>query len=459
MSKREFCLWAVALALTSACGFLLRVSMWSSSSAIATLVNSINAISFVFALGLPVFLTLGLMFATSTSRAYIQFLHNQGRSHRDIIVLRFLQSLLLIGLYSVLLTGITFLEPYVRALAYRHSVESDFLIYLPSVLIASFLVSCMLAAIAMVVTLATDSAAISTVLGCTTTLAFSVVFGWNAQVLGSSLNRGLAQLSPHNLVKAIAALLSGYDFTFENQEIMYFGFGLSSQNTILSLVGFLSVALIALALAIPILGMNMSNWPLLHNMVKTSDIWARMPTDAEPKMVDKAKQTLSIRRGVVVVLVASLLLSVISGNMVYTQNIQDSTHIIHYESAEDGEVVHLQSWVVIGFELGPPYPGLSNVLNYHVRIIDWGSCPDILWFHWGLLAITPGEFDHLNESSKLDQCHDRNETRGEWGGTSAYVDFGEEFGSYILVFRAVSTDNPAINGSLRMSFYILQRAG
>jgi len=108
----------------------------------------------------------------------------------------------------------------------------------------------------------------------------------------------------------------------------------------------------------------------------------------------------------------------------------------------------------------PPYPDLSNIVNYEISIIDWCTTPDELSFTNAFLMMGESEFHQLNESSKLELCREpRNRTQDEWGGIAGYRNLGEEFGTHILVFYVYATTNSTLSGTLQISIEIRQRSG
>jgi len=454
----ELLVWIVAAGISGVWGYLTRGQVWALG--VGVFVNSLNVLASALALGIPIFLAAGLTFSTPASRGYIQELTSGGLGRPKAILLRFLQCSVLVSAYSIVLTVFTFAEPLVSGQMNGGIEGPVFQVYLPSALLAFLVVSTLLQAIAVLLALAADNAVISTVLGSATTMIISGIAGWNADSLSGSVWRIFALLSPHNLFRTLAALLSDYDFASEKQDVMYFGTAISAQGVLVSLLCLSLVALCAMILAGPVLGINMRRWPLLFGMVPSSEVWSPSPAEHDPRRIRNATKGLGLQRIAVTLAVVVLLLSIGLGGLVYTQNIQASSSITHYESPEGGEALPLGAWAIIEFDIPPPYPGLSNLLQYQMLVLDWGSCPDELSYYLSLLPMTSAGFQLLNESSKIGLCSGPiNETRGDWGGTGGYDDLGDEHGVHIVVFHVVASENESLSGTLWVSFEVSQRSG
>ena len=455
LSLREFFIWMIVVGVTVVVGFMARGSNWGGD--IGNFVNSINTVASMFALGFPIFLLTGLMFASPSSRRYFQQLSNQGFSNRRFLLFRFVQCLVLVCIYAVVTTIIIFTEPVISASSLGYSISLDYFYYLPAVLIASLIVGCILAAFATLLTLAIDNVFLSASLGSATTIIIALVTGWTAHLLNNSLTRNLATSSPHTFVKVLAAVLTGHDFLIERRDMMYFGLNVSFESVIISLVGYTLLASAAIMLSLPILSVNTARWRILA-MIDPSTIWETSIAPHNPRVVEITKGKFRFQKGIAVFFVSLLLVSFSLGNVVISQNIEESSTIINYQSPEGGESIVLGTWLVFEFEVSPLYPGFYNNLRYEILVVDWGSCPDELSYTHGLLKMEESEFNQLNESSKLELCRTpRNETKGEWGGV--HVSWGgfEEVGTHIMVFHVYATTNSTLTGALQVSIEISQR--
>jgi len=354
----------------------------------------------------------------------------------------------------------TFAEPLVSGQMNGGIEGPVFQVYLPSALLAFLVVSTLLQAIAVLLALAADNAVISTVLGSVTTMVLSGIAGWNTSSMWESVWRVLALLSPHNLFKMLAALLSNYDFAAENRDVMYFGITVTPQGLAIPLFCLSLLALGAVIAAVPVLRIDMHRWPLLHGMVSSSEVWSSSSDEHDRTRIRSAVKSLELQRILVTSTVILLLLSIGMGTFAYTQNIQTSTSITHYESPEGGEGLPLGAWVIIEFDMPAPYPGLSNILEFDMEVLNWGTCPDQLSHREALLSMTSAEFQLLNESSKMGLCSGPyNETRGNWGGIGGWANLRNERGLHIVVYYVVAAENASLSGTLWVSFRVFQRSG
>ena len=110
LTRRESLGWIMVIGITMVFGFLSRGTTWGGDA--GDFVNSLNVIASMFALGLPIFLLTGLMYASPTSRLYLQQLSSQDISDRRTIIFRFVQCLVLVGIYTIISTIIIFIVPF-----------------------------------------------------------------------------------------------------------------------------------------------------------------------------------------------------------------------------------------------------------------------------------------------------------------------------------------------------------
>jgi hypothetical protein len=275
------------------------------------------------------------------------------------------------------------------------------------VLVATLIVSLLLATIGVFLVIATDDIIISTSMGCALTIGLATAIGWNPRALCDSLTHGIAMLSPHNLARI--STIAGY-----------FGFDATAVSILGSLVAFAFLAFICIIVSIKILQHNTSYWPVLQDA--SSEIW--MSESELRGKHPKIKQELKMRRLALVGLVIFLLTSMAFGTASYKITVRDETTIHFHQSPEVGEPVELGEWYVFSCNVQPPRFNQFNILHYECLLVDWGTAPDDITYYRSMLNSSSAEFTALNETSRRSLCTSRNSTRGEWGGTGGSWNIG-----------------------------------
>jgi hypothetical protein len=77
----------------------------------------------------------------------------------------------------------------------------------------------------------------------------------------------------------------------------------------------------------------------------------------------------------------------------------ENTHLL-YESSAEGESLAVGVWKYGQVEMPEPPPGLDNMYQIHVEILDWDGCPEKLdaWFIFK--NITLETFEAMNDTQK-----------------------------------------------------------
>jgi hypothetical protein len=331
---------------------------------------------------------------------------------------------------------------------------TGFLIYLLPVLVATLIVSLLLATIGVFLVIVTDDIIISTSMGCALTIGLATAIGWSPQALWYSLTRGIAILSPHNLARILAGFLSSYDPPHDTTIAGYFGFEATAVSILVSLLVFAILAFICIIVSIKILRHNTSYWPVLPET--SSEIWV-FESELRGKHVE-IKQELKMRRLVLVGLVIFLLTSMAFGTASYKSAILEETTIHFHQSPEMGEPIELGEWYVFSCNVQPPRFNQFNYLRYECLLIDWGTAPDNITYYQKLLNLSSTEFTALNETSRKSLCSSRNRTRGEWGGTGGSWNLGYDYGTYVYVLKFIATENATLSGVIYLSIDLWQSA-
>jgi len=440
---------------------LLLVRPVSLTVDLALLLFSANAVSMVFATGLFSFLTAGLLFGSRASRLYLLGKIDEVGVRRAFLT-RVLHVLIVTCLFTSLFTIIVFLYPVVLlALAY-YPISFGHFVFLPAVLGASLVGSVLLALIASSLATLTDDSRLCVVLGCASALLIAFLAGWNAEPSPwyYSLTRNLAFLSPHNIVRALAILLSGYQFESANRMVEYVGFAFSAEGLAIALLLLSSISLVLLIVGQMILTRNSARWKVLKGMIPSHEIWSDSVSTAQGQETTRVRRRLRVQRGLTTIIVGALLVSMMAGVSTYTTFLSSSTTFIHYASPDDVEMIPVNSWNIYDVDVRPPYPGLFNSLFMECHIEGWGNASDSLSFYYGIVAMNSSDFNSLDEENRLAllQGHRLNSTWHGGGGFGLGWNLEESYGSYICVLFIVADANPLEHSYIEAGILIVEQA-
>lgn len=421
----------------------------------APLLNSVDIVSKTFAAGLFFFLTAGLLFSSHTSRQYFLSRLDKGRERR-VLVTRVLHVVLITGLFTTAVTLIAFVKPIILGEASQYTISFSHLVYLPSVLASSLIVSTFLAVLASSLAVVTDDTRLSVVLGCASTLIFALVAGWSSDdnPLRYSPTRNIALLSPHNIVRALAVQLSGYQFESTWDMVRYVGFAVSVEGLVIALLILGSISIVLLLVGQRALAKNSTRWVSLPGMIPVHEVWSSAATLQE---ISRIKRSLRLQRGLTTLIVGVLLVSMFVGGSSYSSYIVNSTTIVHYQTPGTREDIPVGSWIVFDVDVQPPYPGFFNLLFFRVHIETLGNTSGTVSLYFGILEMNSTEFDLLEESIRFDLLSSRlNLSYGVGYGVGEGLE--ESYGSYICVLKFISDAAPSEKSYVKGTLEIIQEA-
>lgn len=455
ITKTWLIIWVISSSIVILACYLFRPYVFFEDE-FSVLVNAMNVIAYVLTIGLPVFLVPSIVFGTSSAKEHITALLKSGKSTISVFLRCLIESFFLVLVFSVSITSALFLESFLAGTSFHRPEGTGFLIYLPPVLIATLVVSLLLASVGLLFVMVTDDIIISTAMGCAVTLGLATLVGWNSYTLCNSLTRGIAMFSPSNIARIFAGSISSYtsadDFTITS----YFGFTASLSSIVLSLVVFVFIVFIGLIVSIRIFQFNASYWMKGGGIKKSMEIWESEPECQEEYA--KIKERLKIRRLVLVGLVIFMLTIMTVETTSYTSTVIEENTIIFYQSPEGGEQINLGDWHFFPCDVQPARYGLWNILHYSCIIDDWGNCPEELRFYDRMLNMSSSEFQVLNETSRRLVCGSpRNITREEWWGIGAASwNIGFYYGPFTFALLVIAAGNETVSGFMYCSITLAQ---
>jgi hypothetical protein len=454
ITRKWLVIWAVSSSIVILVCYLVRPYVYYDDE-FSVLVNAMNVISYVLAIGLPAFLSASIVFGTSTSRAHISALLKSGKSTVAVFLRCLIEVYGLVLLFSASISSVLFLEPQLMGTSFHRPEGTGFLIYLPPVLIATLVVSLLLASVGVLFVMITDDIIISTAIGCVLTIGLATLVGWNSFTLWESLTRGLAMLSPSNLARILAASISGYDSADSFTIASYFGFTATLSSILLALAIFGFIVFIGLIASIKVFQNN-----TLHGMTdgrteKSPEIWESEPERREEHA--KIKQRMKIRRLALAGLIMIMLTITAVGTASYANTVVAETTIIFHQSPEGGEQITLGEWYIFSCDVRPPQYGVMNIMHYECIFEDWRDCPEELSFYYCMVKMSSSDFQLLNETGRRSVCGDAmNYTQDDWGAIGSSRNIGFDYGPYTFALKAIAAENETIAGSLYCSITLSQ---
>ena len=453
-SRRDLCIIFVAGIGSAILGLFLADPMTSSFD-LTILLNSVRIVSMTFATGLFIFLTAGLLFSSHASRLYLLRKIDEVGAKRAFQI-RILHTIVITGVFTLVLTIIAFLKPIILG---RYPMSLDHFAFFPAVLGASLIVSAILASLASSLATITDDSRLCTVLGSASTLVIALVAGWssNPRPYNYSITRNIALLSPHNIVRALTVQLSGYQFESTNDMVRYVGFVVSVEGLAISLLLLGSVLIVLFLTGQRALAKNSTRWPVLKGMIPVIESWDASDSAEKLQEINRTRRGLRLQRGLTTMIVGVLLLSMFAGGSTYRTYMVNRTTIVHYETPGIREDIPVGSWIVFDVDVHPPYPGLFNILFFHIDIETLGNTSGTVSLYFGILEMDSAEFDLLEESIRF-------ESLSSWFNQSYGVGVGqgqeleESYGSYICALKIISDVAPSEKSYIEGTLQIIQEA-
>ncbi|MGY5880805.1 MAG: hypothetical protein RTV31_11175 [Candidatus Thorarchaeota archaeon] len=456
ITKTWFSIWIISSCIVILACYLNR-PLVRSLDEFTVLINAVNVIAYVLALGFPVFLPAGIVFGTTKGKENIFRLLQSGKKPA-LVFLRCLAEVYgLVLVFSIVVSGVLFYEPFLVGTVFSEPIGTGFLIYLSPVIIATLIVSLVLASIGVIFVMITDEFIISTTMGSALTIGLATLLGWNSREVYYSVLKGQAILSPSNLVRIFAGKLSNYvpgDGRFSFEYFRSFGFNVSMDSILLVLAMFGSIILIGFIASVKILQRNSSIW-VNEREIRKIGIWE---TEQEHKQkIVKIRRRIVKRSSVLVSLIIIVLIVASIGTTSYTNLVINNTTVIFHQSPETGEQINLGDWNIFSCDVQPAQFDLPNIIHYNARTEDWmiHDCPDELTFFYAMLNMSSLEFQNFNETERRAQCSSLNTTSGTYGRGGAFS-LGSYYGSLAYVLKVIATENETTTGFIYSRIVLFQ---
>ncbi len=424
----------------------------------APLLNPVDTVSTTFATGLFFFLTAGILFSSQSSRQYLLGQLGKNQDTR-VFLTRVLHCVIITGLFTTAATLIAFLHPIVLGTASQYTISFSHIVYFPFVLAASLVVSIFLAILASFLAVITDDSRLCAALGSVSTLMIALIAGWSSTPYAHrfSLTRNIALLSPHNIVRALAVQLSGYQFESNIDMVRYVGFVVSVEDLATALLILGPISIVPILAGQRVLSKNSTRWSALEGMIPAIELWGASDSPEELQKSDRIRRSLRLQRGLTTVFVGILLISICGGYLMYADYVVNSTTIIHYETPGIMENIPVGSWIVFDVDIHPPFPGLFNQLFFESHIETMGNTSGTVSIFYGILEMNSAEFDMLEESIRFGLLSSRlNQSSGVAFGKGKWLE--ESYGSYVCALKIISDDAPSEKSYIEGTMLVVQEA-
>lgn len=420
----------------------------------SVLVDAMNVISYILMVGLPVFLSAGIVFGTSAAKGHILTLLKSGRSSIAVFLRCLFETYALILVFSVIVTGALFLLPYLSGTTFYNPRGTGFLIYLPSVLIATLTVSLLLGTIGVFFVSVSNDVLLSTSMGCAVTFGLATMVGYTSGAIWASVTRGIAMLSPSSIVRVFAGSISSYSPTHGTSLASYFGFDATLSSILLALAGLALISLTGLLVSFKLFKTNTLQWAKVVEIHTSAGVWE---SELERQGVHtRIRHNLKIRRAALVAFVTIVLVVGASGTAAYSSMVVEQETVVFHRSPVGGEQIDLGEWYIFSCNVQPSRYGQRNFLRYDCLVEDWGSAPEEVSVYYSMLNMSSSNFQVLNETSRRLSCSYRNRTEGDWGGLGGGWDLGYYSGEFTFVLKIVAAENETLPGSMYFWIELLQ---
>jgi len=454
ITKTWLIIWVIASSIVILFCYLVRPFVGFEDE-FSVLVNAINVISYVLIIGIPVFLSASIVFGTSAAKTHILALLKSGRSPIEVILRCLLETYALVLMFSVIVTSALFLEPYLSRTSFYQPRGTGFLVYLPSVLVATFVVSLLLASIGVFFVMISDEVIISTTMGCAVTFGLATMVGYSPGAIWASVTRGIAMLSPSSIVRVFAGSISGYSPEHGTSLASYFGFEATLGSILLSLAVLALISLTGLLVSTKFFKINTLHWSKMAEVHTSAGVWE---SELERQGIHtRIRRSLRIRRASLAVLVIIVLTIGASGTAMYSSFVVEQTTVIFYQSPEAGEQVVLGYWYVFSCNVQPSRYGQRNFLHYDCVVEDWGNAPEEVSVYYSMLNMSSSDFQVLNETGRRVLCDYDNRTEGNWGGMGGSWDLGFDSGAFTFVMKIFAAENETLSGFMYFWIQLLQQ--
>ncbi|MGY5858024.1 MAG: hypothetical protein RTU63_01545 [Candidatus Thorarchaeota archaeon] len=455
ITQRDLILIIVGGVISTAMGYLISYPIHLDSFLmIAPMLNTVNTVGMTLTLGVFPFLTAGVLFSSRSSRLYIRT--KVGMSGiRVAYRTRILHVLIITSIFTVILTVLGLVIPMLLDPFAFVSLN-----LIPITLVATVTVSILLSLVASGLACIVDDSRVCVLLSFVSTYVIAIVAGlypiqreWNFQI-----TRNLSLLSPHNLVRGLAVQLSGYPFESPTDMVRYTGFTVLVVDLIIALLAFSSVAIFLVFVGQKTLSRNIPRWSILKNMTPVDEKWDATDTPEILQKLGQVKRSLRKQRGLAVLVVGILLVSLFVGGSMYNTYLRNSTTVVHYRTPGVMENIQLGSWITFDVDVPPPHPGLFNQLSFSFHLITMGDTTGSISTYIAVLYMTSAEFDLLNETSRHELTFGWLNQSSGGRGIGVGENLENTYGSYICVMKIIADSDPLSTSYIEGSLEIVREA-
>ncbi|MFW9887608.1 MAG: hypothetical protein ACFFER_05460 [Candidatus Thorarchaeota archaeon] len=450
MTARDFLIWiaipAPLLLLNASFGFVYSSQLSPDDVMISTLDSSAN----IFSLGIPLFLGAGLILTSAGSRKHIY--SAKAKSPFSLLLFRMLFLTIVHSAYQLTLMMLTFLATAQQPLTAPLNPY-----YLGGFLAAGVIISVFLSPVASAVALWIDDWRWSTISGIGICYALTLMGGPSYYPVAFP---EIALLAPMHLYRAIGVSLAAVEFASPSAMVHYVGFFFTAENLVVPIIFYIGLAFASTLIGKHVLMQDIHKWHQHRSWIEEDNGMHDDAADAQSQDVVASKGLLSDvvqrRRVFAAVLVPMILLVPIAG-FNYVASYRQHSEVVVYETPGTGVVLSIGEWLYGAFEASEPPAGVNRMISYQLKIVDWGSAPDEIWFVHSCRPYTLNEFEMMNDTEREDAGYaggslmtsDRTEYDGAWWGLSGI------WGTQVWAIRFLDSSWNVTAGSLVITLRVV----
>ena len=404
-------------------------------------------------LGIPLFLGAGFIFKSDPARlSFVTYTENSGKGHRFLFV-KFVLFILIIVTYLIILTGIGFL----RYSAYSVTPNPDFS-YILGFIMASIIIAILLTPIATLFSLSLDDWRLTTIMGGGLFFSLTLMSGITHSPVPFV---EVAFLGPVQIYRSLAVTLGGVEFPSSTSMVSYFGLYFTTSTLIVPIVIYGLISVIALYISNILVRINVERW-------KTDQITEMIPFEevshslSMSRIVEAgiksrvARVDLKKRRQFIIAFIIILIITFPIASFSYTEYKEQSSQVVVYESPSGGVALDIGQWFYGTFDATRPDLGVSRMIEYRFRILDWGDCPERMKFVYHCWTTTINEFEERIRNGELDNYSSGSPIyRSNYEFDSGWCGLSGEWGTQVWAIRFIVPNSNITTGNLRISLTVV----
>jgi hypothetical protein len=451
MTRHNFLVWCTLSFLFPVFTFFI-TAVTSQLPSPEIMILTLDFAADALVIGIPLFLGAGFIFTSSPARqSFVTYVTNSEKSLK-LLCAKLVLLIMIMITYLMILIGIGFL----RYSAYSTTSNPD-TSFIPGFSMASIIITILLTPIAALFSLSLDNWRLTTIIGGGLFFTLTLMSGiTNSPVPFVEV----AFLGPVQLYRGLAVILGGVKFPTSTSMVTYFGLYFTTYSLVIPLAVYGIIGIVALYGSSILIKKNIEIW-------KTVQMTEELPfenlsrTLTKSKMVGAGRKSQAIwvelkkRRQFTAALVLILFISLPIASFSYTVYRRQSSEVVVYKSPSGGITLSIEQWYYGTFEATRPDPGVSRMIAYRLRILEWGDLPNRMKFVYHCWANTISEFEERIGNGELDNYSSGSPIeRPNYDFDSGWCGLSGEWGTQVWAIRFIGLNRNITAGSLKISLTV-----